>query len=117
MPTSLPTAGHHSRFCPRLADKTLRPRAPAQVQAPSRLASPRRVISHPTIAVMSPKINFRARTVAAAQRAAGATNHMKPPLLTLAILVAILGCSPAPVERPEPIRPVKTMVVASGGDV
>ena len=42
---------------------------------------------------------------------------MKPPLLALAILAAALGCTPAPVERPEPIRPVKTMVVASGGDV
>ena len=42
---------------------------------------------------------------------------MKPALLAIAVFAPTLGCSPAPVERTEPIRPVKTMVVASSGDV
>ena len=42
---------------------------------------------------------------------------MKSALLACAVLTATLGCSPAVVERTEPVRPVKTMVVASGGDV
>ena len=47
---------------------------------------------------MSRTINFRSGTI-------------------FALLTASLGCAPAAVERPEPVRPVKTMVVASGGDV
>jgi multidrug efflux system membrane fusion protein len=42
---------------------------------------------------------------------------MKSALLACAVLTATLGCTPASVERTEPVRPVKTMVVASGGDV
>ena len=47
---------------------------------------------------MSRTINFRSGTI-------------------FAVLAVSLGCAPAAVERPEPVRPVKTMVVASGGDV
>ena len=47
---------------------------------------------------MSRTINFRSGTI-------------------IAVLTASLGCAPAAVERPEPVRPVKTMVIASGGDV
>ena len=38
-------------------------------------------------------------------------------ILAAALLGLTLGCSPAEADRTTPVRPVKTMVVASGGDV
>ncbi|WP_428308208.1 efflux RND transporter periplasmic adaptor subunit [Lacipirellula sp.] len=58
-------------------------------------------------------------SVAAGQRPAGATHgRFRPMCVLLTLLTAIaIGCTPPVAERTEPIRPVKTMVIAAGGDV
>src|SRR5690242_8905603 len=38
-------------------------------------------------------------------------------ILAASLLGLAVGCSPAEADRTPPVRPVKTMVVASGGDV